>query len=150
MDKATRYERILIQLSKLFEKTDNTLSRMATLNALLYHKMPGFYWVGNYLLNPGNKLQVGSYQGTLACMELKQNTGVCWAAINSGKSIIVPDVHQFEGHIACDPKSKSEIVIPIYKKSDSTIMGVIDIDSSLLNHFDATDQLWLERIAALI
>jgi L-methionine (R)-S-oxide reductase len=150
MDKQFLYERIVIQLDKLLENVENPISKMATINTLLYHKMPGFYWVGNYMLYPENKLLVGPYQGTLACLELKQNTGVCWAAINSGKTIIVPDVHQFEGHIACDPKSKSEIVVPILSKTRGPVIGVIDIDSTEINHFDEIDQVWLEKIAALI
>ena len=85
---------------------------MATINAILYHKMDGFFWVGFYLLW-NDRLLVGPYQGPLACLELPRDKGVCWAAINSGNSVVVHDVHEFPGHIACDSRSKSEIVIPV-------------------------------------
>ncbi|HEX2394349.1 MAG TPA: GAF domain-containing protein, partial [Bacteroidales bacterium] len=110
--KASRYQRIYMQINELLRTCDDIQSRMATVNALLYHKMDGFFWVGFYILKNG-KLLVGPYQGPLACLELPVNTGVCWAGINSGKPVVVPDVHKFPGHIACDSRSKSEIVIPV-------------------------------------
>lgn len=92
---------------------------------------------------------VGPYQGPLACLELPANTGVCWAGINSGKSVVVPDVHQFPGHIACDSRSKSEIVIPV-KDHEGKIFAVLDIDSNLIGNFDDTDREELERIVGLL
>ena len=100
---------------------------------------PGFYF-----LNEG-KLQVGPYQGSLACINLPENTGVCWAAINNQETVIVENVHNFPGHIACDSRSKSEIVIPIRDKN-GIIIGVLDVDSSKENSFDIVDKFWLERI----
>ena len=143
-----RYTRIQAQLKELLGKSDNLLSRMATINAILYHKMDGFFWVGFYLLKDG-RLLVGPYQGPVACLELPKNKGVCWEGINLGKSVIVPDVHQFPGHIACDSRSQSEIVIPVRDK-DNTIIGVLDIDSDRKNNFDTLDAARLERIVNLL
>ena len=95
------------------------------------------------------RLIVGPYQGPLACLELPENKGVCWEGINLGKPVVVPDVHEFPGHIACDPRSKSEIVIPVRDKANS-ITGVLDIDSNLKNNFDAVDIEQLELIVRLI
>lgn len=146
--KSARYQRIFNQISDLIMNCDDIHSRMATINAVLYHKMDGFFWVGFYLLKNG-RLLVGPYQGPLACMELKFNTGVCWAGINSGQSVVVPDVHKFAGHIACDSRSKSEIVIPL-KDNEGHILGVLDIDSNLIDNFDETDRDYLEKIVRLI
>ena len=147
-NRSGRYTRIQAQLKELLGKSDNLLSRMATINAILYHKMDGFFWVGFYLLKDG-RLLVGPYQGPVACLELPKNKGVCWEGINLGKSVIVPDVHQFPGHIACDSRSQSEIVIPVRDK-DNTIIGVLDIDSDRKNNFDTLDAARLERIVNLL
>jgi L-methionine (R)-S-oxide reductase len=145
--KEGRYERLYEQLSELLIKSNNPISAMATISALLHHKM-GFFWTGFYLLKEG-KLQVGPYQGSLACIDLKKDTGVCWAAIMRQQTVIVPDVHDFPGHIACDSKSQSEIVVPLYNL-DGKIIGVMDIDSATLNTFDETDAVWLEKLVKLI
>ena len=111
--KAGRYQRLYNQIKDLIEKSSNNpLSNMATINAVLYHKMEYIFWIGFYLLQNG-KLQVAAYQGPLACIDLAQDSGVCWAGINQKKTILVPDVNAFPGHIACDSRSKSEIVIPV-------------------------------------
>lgn len=136
------------QLQDLVLKNPSPLSRMATINAVLYHKMDGFFWVGFYLLTEG-RLMVGPYQGPLACLELPKGKGVCWDAIQSGKPIVVPDVHAYPGHIACDSRSKSEIVIPLRDK-DRKISGVLDIDSNLLHNFDDMDILPLTRMVDLV
>jgi L-methionine (R)-S-oxide reductase len=146
--KAARYERIYNQLQDLVVKSIDSTARMATIAAVLHHKMDGFFWTGFYLLREGN-LIVGPYQGPVACLELNKNTGVCWAGINQGKTIIVPDVEKFTGHVACDSRSKSEIVIPI-KNSKGEIIGVLDVDSNKLDQFDETDAEWLEKITALV
>jgi GAF domain-containing protein len=146
--KKARYQRIYKQLSELLPATDDPISRMATLAAVLHHKMDGFFWTGFYILKD-DKLLVGPYQGPLACQELKKSTGVCWAGINGKKSIIVPDVDKFPGHIACDSRSRSEIVIPIRNKMNE-IIAVLDIDSKELSQFDETDAEELERLVALI
>jgi GAF domain-containing protein len=146
--KAARYLRIINQLKNLLQKTDFLYARMATINALLYHKMDNFFWVGFYLL-VNDELTVGPYQGPLACQVLKKNTGVCWVAINEGKTVIVPDVAQFPGHIACDSRSKSEIVIPL-RNVNNEIIGCLDIDSNKLFTFDEIDAIYLEKIAKLL
>ena len=147
--KQKRYNRLYIQISELIKKSSNNqLSNMATIIAVLHHKMENFFWTGFYLLQD-EKLQVGPYQGSLACINLAKDTGVCWAAINQKKSVIVDDVNAFPGHIACDSRSASEIVIPIFN-SDDEIIGVMDVDSSELNNFDEVDAHWLEKIVNLV
>lgn len=147
--KDKRYERLYKQISDLIEKSSNNpLSNMATINAVLFHKMEYFFWIGFYLLQDG-KLMVGPYQGSLACINLVKDTGVCWAAINNKNTELVADVEAFPGHIACDSRSKSEIVIPV-KNKNGEIMGVLDVDSKEYASFDETDKLWLEKIVGLI
>ncbi|MFT3740195.1 MAG: GAF domain-containing protein [Breznakibacter sp.] len=146
--KAGRYERIIVQVRDLIQATDNPISRMATINALLHHKMQSFFWTGFYLLHHG-ELVVGPYQGPLACLKLKKNTGVCWAGINNGEIVVVPDVHQFPGHIACSPLSRSEIVVPL-RDAGNRIIGVLDIDSKDLNAFDEVDRTYLEKLVGMI
>jgi L-methionine (R)-S-oxide reductase len=146
--KSSRYLRLEQQISDLFVKNRDLDSRMATINAILYHKMDGFFWVGFYLLKEGHLL-VGPYQGPLACLELEKDKGVCWAGINQNQTIVVPDVHRFPGHIACDSRSKSEIVVPV-KNRDNKIIGVLDIDSNLLSNFDNTDAVHLKKFVDLL
>ena len=145
---ANKYERIITQLSELFLKTDDSDARMATICALLYHKFEKNFWVGFYFLKNG-ELTVKCYQGPLACQVLEKDKGVCWSAINKKETIVVPDVEKFSGHIACDSRSKSEIVIPVYDKNGS-ITGVLDIDSDKLDSYSETDKIFLERIVSLI
>ncbi len=144
MNKSTRYKSVLQQLDKLLQACENPVSRMSTVAALLHHKMEHFFWTGFYLLE-NDKLFVGPYQGSLACLNLKKDTGVCWAAINQIKSIVVPNVHEFPGHIACDSRSNSEIVVPVFN-SNNAIIGVLDIDSREFSNFDETDVEFLEKI----
>ena len=148
MNKAGRYGRIYQQLEGLMATCTDKQARMATVCAVLHHKMPYFFWTGFYLLQH-DRLITSVYQGPVACMELPKDTGVCWAGIRAGKSILVADVHTFEGHIACDSRSRSEIVVP-FRDENGTIAGVLDVDSTNLNAFDETDQEWLERIIKLI
>jgi L-methionine (R)-S-oxide reductase len=148
MTKATRYERIRAQLADLFAATSDATARMATAAALVHAKMPGVLWTGWYLLRSGD-LTVGPYQGPLACLVLARHTGVCWAGIDRGATIIVDDVHAFPGHIACDARSRSEIVVPVRDRSH-TIVGVLDVDSTHLAHFDEADRAGLEAIVAEI
>ncbi len=145
---ANKYERIISQLLELFLKTDDVDARMATICALLYHKFEKNFWVGFYFLKNG-ELTVRCYQGPLACQVLAKDKGVCWASINRKESIIVPDVEKFPGHIACDSRSKSEIVVPVYDKS-GYVAGVLDIDSDKLDSYSNTDKKFLERIVKLI
>ncbi len=146
--KAQRYERIYAQLQELLAKVSDPISHMATIAALLHHKMPGFFWTGFYRHIDG-QLLVGPYQGPLACQSLKKDTGVCWAGVNQRQTMVVPNVHEFPGHIACDSRSNSEIVVPC-KNPTGEVWAVLDIDSTELNHFDQTDATELEKIVALI
>ncbi len=147
MNKEAKYRRIYEQLRELFRVTPNLSSRMATLAAVLHHKMKGFYWTGFYRLH-NDELLVDCYQGTLACQKLKKDTGVCWAAINREETLVVSDVHQFEGHIACSSLTNSEIVVPIWR--EGRVIGCLDIDSKELGCFDAIDADNLEKIVKLL
>ncbi len=146
--KAGRYQRLYTQLNELLTATRNREARMATIVAVLHHKMDYFFWTGFYCLDQG-ELIVRSYQGPVACQVLKKNIGVCWKAINHGETIVVADVHQFPGHIACDSRSRSEIVVPL-RDEGGHIYGVLDVDSADLASFDDTDAQWLEKIVALV
>ena len=148
LKKKNRYQRIYKQLQTLIEPHDNYIAAMATINAVLYHKFDYYFWTGFYLLKDGD-LIVGPYQGPVACIKLKRDAGVCWAGINQDKTIIVPDVHQFPGHIACSSASVSEIVVPLFNYNN-TFFGVLDIDSSSEGTFDQDDQKYLEQIAQII
>ena len=146
--KAGRYERVYVQLQPLMQKTNDPVARMATICAVLSHKFSNFFWCGFYRISKG-ELIVGPYQGPLACQILDKNKGVCWACVNQKKSIVVPDVHAFPGHIACDSRSNSEIVIPVYNiKGD--VHAVLDIDSTEFGSFDTTDEYWLNKIITLL
>lgn len=146
--KINRYNRLCIQIAELLNKCSDETARMATVSAVLYHKMDFFSWCGFYRIRKG-ELIVGAYQGPVACQVLQRNTGVCWASVNQRKTIIVPDVHKFPGHIACDSRSKSEIVIP-YRSGNGRIKGVLDIDSAEYGAFDETDAKYLEKIVTLL
>ncbi len=148
IQKSARYSRLYKQINELLKDKPNVLAGMATVAAVLHNKMDYFFWTGFYLLDKG-ELIVGPYQGSLACIRLKKGSGVCWAGINSAKTIVVPDVHHFPGHIACDSRSNSEIVVPL-KDKKGDIIGVLDVDSKELNSFDEVDAEWLEKIVGLI
>ena len=147
MKKLNRYKRVATQLEELLKKSDNINARMASVCALLHHKFNYYFWTGFYSLVDG-ELIVTTYQGPIACMVLKKDVGVCWAAINQKESIIVPEVDKFPGHIACDSRSKSEIVVPLFK--DGEVFAVLDVDSKEPNSFDEQDREGLELILKLI
>ncbi|MCL1821285.1 MAG: GAF domain-containing protein [Prolixibacteraceae bacterium] len=146
--KTGRYERIYEQLQQLTAKSGDIYSCMATIAAVLHHKMDYFFWTGFYMLVDG-ELTVRNYQGPVACQVLEKNKGVCWAAVNKGKTVIVDDVHLFPEHIACDSRSNSEIVVPL-RNADAEIVGVLDVDSSEKASFNEIDKEWLEKIVALV
>ncbi|MBE0641660.1 MAG: GAF domain-containing protein [Bacteroidales bacterium] len=148
LKKEGRYQRLYEQIAGLTAKRSTPLSRMATVVAVLSHKMEYFFWTGFYLLEE-DELFVGPYQGPVACQHLQKETGVCWAGIQGRKTVVVPDVEAFHGHIACDSRSRSEIVVPLLDSYGRPV-GVLDVDSTSLNAFDETDALWLERITALV
>lgn len=149
---AGRYERLHQQLSDILDqgpkRTSDPVARMATICALLAGKLPHFFWTGFYLLKE-DRLVVGPYQGPLACAVLPGPDGVCWAAVHRAESLVVPDVHAFPGHVACDSRSQSEIVVPV-RDAAGTIVGVLDVDSDRPDAFGETDRVGLERIAALV
>jgi L-methionine (R)-S-oxide reductase len=150
MDKSKkegRYQRIITQLNGLLTKTNDPVARMATIAAVLSHKFNYFFWCGFYFVH-GDTLIVGPYQGPVACQVL-QGSGVCLASVAEGRSIVVPDVHKFPGHIACDSRSNSEIVVPV-RDPDGKIKAVLDVDSASFDSFDETDLVHLEIICALV
>lgn len=148
MFKGLQYKRIIKQLESLLNDSDPHSLRLATITTLLHENMKGFSWTGFYFLQDG-ELLLSTYHGEPACQKLKKNTGVCWASINQARTIIVPNVHDFPGHIACDSKTNSEIVIPVYHKNGQ-IAGVLDVDSHNFDQFDKTDAKYLEKIAKMV
>ena len=146
--KRARYDRIRNQLAELLLRCEDSEARMASVVALLHHKMQHFFWTGFYGLKDG-RLIVRMYQGPIACMELKRDTGVCWATIRQEAPVVVPDVTAFPGHIACDSRSRSEICVPLRDRTGA-VVGVLDIDSDRLGTFDAVDAELLPGILALI
>jgi L-methionine (R)-S-oxide reductase len=146
---AGSYERIAEQLAGLFVPGLDLTARMATAAALLHHKRPRFFWTGFYRLVDG-ELVVGPYQGVLACAILRpRGSGVCWAAVQRGETVIVPDVHAFAGHIACDSRARSEIVVPLNDASGA-VFAVLDVDSAEPGAFDESDARGLEAVVELI
>ncbi len=132
-----RYQRIAEQLRELIAKTDDPTAHRATAAALLHHKVPGVSWTGFYLLRDG-ELVVDTYQGPVACLVLERHVGVCWAGIDRAETVIVDDVAAFPGHIPCDARSRSEIVVPVMDGAGTPI-GVLDVDSHRPRHFDEVD-----------
>ncbi len=146
--KLARYGRVREQLSGLLGKTPDLQARMATVAALLYHKFDHYFWCGFYRLLDDD-LVVGPYQGPLACQVLARERGVCWAAVQRSETVIVPDVRLFPGHIACDSRSLSEIVVPV-RGAFGAIVAVLDVDSDKTAQFDDEDREGLEAVVALL
>ena len=145
--KVKRYERIITQITDLIQKTPDQLARMSTIAAILHHKFDYYFWTGFYRLME-KELTVCCYQGSVACLVLEKHKGVCWTAVDEQKTQIVEDVSKFPGHIACDSRSASEIVVPVWK--DDKIVAVLDVDSKELDSFDKIDAEYLEKIVNLI
>ena len=120
---------------------------MSTINSVLANRFDTYFWTGFYRVC-GDRLVVGPYIGTVGCLQIEFGRGVCGTAAAKRETVIVPDVNQFPGHIACDAKSKSEIVVPVFGPNDELI-AVLDVDSDQLNAFDEEDREGLEKIAAL-
>lgn len=144
--KAERYALLTRQIEAVVAGETDMIARMANVASMIHHTF-GFWWTGFYR-TVGNELVLGPFQGPLACTRIAFGRGVCGTAWRQERTIVVPDVEQFEGHIACSSASRSEIVVPL--RQNGTIIGVLDIDSSELATFDATDQEWLERIVEII
>ena len=138
-----QYEELSIIIKGLLNKNDNRLSNLSNFTAVLRQTFDKINWVGFYLFD-GKKLYLGPFQGKVACTQIELGKGVCGSAASSLRTIIVPDVNKFPGHIVCDSDSKSEIVIPLIK--NDKLLGVLDIDSASLNEFDETDKKYLEYI----
>jgi len=141
-NKEEKYRHLIPQLESLIGSEKDLIANLANTAAAL-HQTFGFFWVGFYLVRE-DELVLGPFQGPIACTRIKYGKGVCGTAWKEGKTIIVPDVEQFPGHIACNSQSKSEIVVPLF--FDGNIIGVLDIDSDCLNSFDETDRFYLEKI----
>ena len=144
--KEEKYKLLVKQCEALMEGESDTIARMANLSALMHVEM-GFWWTGFYRVD-GSELILGPFQGPIACTRIPFGRGVCGTAWKEGRTIIVPDVEQFPGHIACSSESRSEIVVPIRRGSE--IVAVLDIDSRSIGTFDETDREYLEQIAELL
>jgi L-methionine (R)-S-oxide reductase len=143
-----RYERIYAQLQELIEgQSPGLIAAMATICAVLQHKMPHHSWTGFYHVAGEDELHVGPYQGAVACQVLRGG-GVCLHSVHTREPVVVPDVHAFPGHIACDARAQSEIVIPV--KKEGRVVAVLDIDSHRLAQFDDDDVAPLQRILGLL
>jgi GAF domain-containing protein len=138
-----QYQLLVKQVKSLLDKNDNILSNLSNFTAALKQTFEKISWVGFYLYD-GNELYLGPFQGKVACTKIQIGKGVCGTSAMNRETIIVPDVDNFPGHIACDVESRSEIVVPIIK-SDK-LYGVLDLDSASLNAFNQTDKKYLEEI----
>lgn len=149
-DKAERYAAVRAEIAAVIAGETSATARYATASSLLAHAFaPRFFWCGFYLVDPlkPRELVVGPYQGTLGCLRIPFGKGVCGAAAARGETIIVPDVDAFPGHIACDSRSRSEIVVCV-RDAAGALAGVLDVDATELAAFDETDREGLEAICA--
>ena len=146
MDKSEQYQLLLARVKAMVKDETDPVANMANVAALIQEAFL-FWWTGFYRVI-GEQLVLGPFQGPVACTRIGFGKGVCGAAWKEHRTIVVEDVEQFSGHIACSSESKSEIVVPLYKGEE--VIGVLDIDSERLATFDETDQLWLEQIAEVI
>lgn len=145
-DKTEKYELLYKQIASVAAGEQDMIANMANIASMIHHTFK-FWWTGFYRVND-SMLVLGPFQGPLACSRIAYGKGVCGTAWKEAATQIVPDVEKFPGHIACSSESKSEIVVPVIKAEE--IIAVLDIDSEELGTFDETDQLWLERIVALL
>ncbi len=146
MDKTPVYQSLLQGARALLGAETDPIANAANLSALLFHTLPGLNWAGFYILR-GEDLVLGPFQGKPACVRIKPGKGVCGAATRKKETVVVKDVHEFPGHIACDAASRSEIVVPLLQ--NGRLWGVLDIDSPLPARFDETDQKFLEELARI-
>lgn len=148
MNKADKYTTIFQTIQALVEGESDIIANMANMSALLHEEF-GFWWTGFYRVDQESDLLVlGPFQGPVACTRIQFGKGVCGTAWERAETVIVPDVHQFPGHIACSSSSNSEIVVPVFH--GKKVIAVLDIDSTEFNTFDQTDKEWLEKIVTLI
>ena len=146
-EKETLYRELYAQLDALTEGERHPLPNTANMSALLFGAIPGVSWAGFYWLQ-GEELMLGAFQGKPACIRIHVGRGVCGTAVSQRRAQLVPDVHAFPGHIACDEASRSEIVIPLIK--DGRTLGVLDLDSTELANFDECDRTWLSKLCELL
>ena len=144
--KAERYALLLEQVASLLQGETDRVARMANVAAMI-HQTFGFWWTGFYRV-VGEELVLGPFQGPLACMRIRYGRGVCGTAWKERRMVIVQDVEQFPGHIACSSASRSEIVVPLMRGDE--VVAVLDIDSEKLATFDEEDRHWLEQIVSLV
>ena len=145
--KSKCYAELLRDAGALLEKEDDAIANTANLSALIYHGLPDLNWVGFYFLR-GGVLVLGPFQGKIACTRIPMGKGVCGTAVSRAETVVVPNVHEFPGHIACDSASNSEIVVPVL--ADGTLHGVLDLDSPTLGRFDDDDREGLDALVALL
>ncbi len=143
----TNYTEMNGALEALISGVPHRIANLSNASALLFDSLEGLNWAGFYLLE-GDKLILGPFQGKPACIEISVGKGVCGTAVAEGKTQLVPNVHAFPGHIACDGASNSEIVVPLY--CGDRIVGVLDIDSPLFSRFDEHDRAGLEAFARIL
>jgi GAF domain-containing protein len=140
--KKSMYESLIPQINALVEGEDDLVAKLSNTTAALKEQF-GWLWVGFYLVK-GDELVVGPFQGPVACTRIRKGKGVCGTSWEKQETIIVPDVEDFPGHIACSSRSRSEIVLPVWEKGK--LIGVLDVDSEELNHFDEEDRFYLENL----
>ena len=145
-DKEQKYDLLLRQIQSLAESETDDIALMANMAAAI-HDTFHFWWTGFYRVM-GNELVLGPFQGLLACTRIAYGRGVCGTAWQEQRTLVVPDVHQFKGHIACSSASNSEIVVPVFR--NGKIIAVLDIDSEHYNTFDEIDRVWLEKIVTIL
>ena len=150
-DKVARYAEVEAEILAVLDGEPNRTARMATVASMLADAFPAFFWDGFYVVDPdkADELVVGPYQGTLGCLRIAFGRGVCGAAARDRTTQIVDDVHAFPGHIACDSRSASEIVIPVFDGA-GVLIAVFDVDATVTSTFDATDAHALERLMARV
>ena len=144
--KAAKYETLYRQAQAVLESENDLTANMANLSAMI-HREVGFWWTGFYRVC-NEELVLGPFQGPIACTRIAYGKGVCGTAWKRQETIVVPDVEEFPGHIACSSESRSEIVVPVWR--DDKVIAVLDIDSEKLGTFDETDKIWLEKIVSLL
>lgn len=144
--KEIKYTLLFPQIEALISGEPNLIARLANIGAALKEGMD-FFWVGFYLVE-GDELVLGPFQGSIACNRIKKGRGVCGTAWAQAETVVVPNVDQFDGHIACSALTKSEIVVPIYRNGE--IIGVLDVDSDQIDNFDEIDRRWLEKVGGII
>jgi len=143
-EKEKAYEQVISELDSVLKGETHTILKMSTINCILRERLPYYFWTGFYLVHDG-ELIVGPYQGTMGCLHIAFGKGVCGTAAATKKTQIIPDVHKFPGHIACDSRSKSEIVVPVFDKNKKLI-AVFDVDSTEFASFDEVDKKYLEKL----